>query len=166
MIKRSMLVTLLTILAVVASAQTAQAHFQGYSAVDGNEIRYEDYTQWNDALGIAIAGWQNLSGGVNIAPDTSSTTTDLQVVDYSRVDNRCGYYDPSGFIDVVALNNNYFNTYSTNDRRACMLHEWGHAHGLAHSYSTQAMDSCPVSSCGSAFITPQSHDRSDYYAIW
>lgn len=168
MIKRSMLVTLLAILAVVASSSTAQAHFQGYSAVDGYEIRYEDYTQWNDALGIAIAGWENLSGGVNIAPDISSTTTDLQVVDYAQNDGRCGFYDSSGFIDVIALNYNFFNPSSTNNRRACMLHEWGHAHGLAHSYSTQAMDACPTTSCpgGSAFITPQNHDRSDYYYLW
>lgn len=74
---RSMLAALFTVLVVVFSAQSAQAHFLGYYAVDGNEIRYEDYTQWNDALGIAIAGWENLSSGVNIAPDTSATTTDL-----------------------------------------------------------------------------------------
>ncbi len=115
-----------------------------------------------------MAGWENLSGGTNIALDTTSTTTDLQVVDYAYPDGFCGYYDASRYIDVIKLNGNYYNTASTTNRRACMLHEWVHAHGLAHSYNTQAMDDCPVSSCtcGSAFTTPQSHDRSDYYALW
>lgn len=65
-----------------------------------------------------MTGLENLSGGVNIASDTSATTTELQVVDYSAGDGRCGYYDPSSFIDVVALNNSYFSTASTNNRRA------------------------------------------------
>jgi hypothetical protein len=37
---------------------------------------------------------------------------------------------------------------------------------LAHSYDNQVTDDCPVSACGSAYTSPQSHDRADYYQIW
>jgi len=66
----------------------------------------------------------------------------------------------------MALNNYYFNGYSTANRPACALHEWGHAHRLAHSYDDQVTDDCPVSACGSVYTSPQSHDRADYYQIW
>lgn len=64
------------------------------------------------------------------------------------------------------MNVYYMAGYSNRDRYACTLHEWGHAHGLAHSYDNQAMDNCPVSACGSAYIAPQYHDKSDYDGRW
>jgi hypothetical protein len=47
-------------------------------------------------------------------------------------------------------------------------HEMGHAVRLAHSYSSQVMDPCPVSTCysGGTYTYPQSHDKSDFYGIW
>lgn len=65
---------------------------------------------------------------------------------------------------MLRLNDFYFNGATTANRRACMFHEWGHAHGLAHSYSTQVMDSCPV--CPTAYTVPQSHDVADYNVLW
>lgn len=148
-------------------ALPAYAHFLGYDSVDNGEIRYEDYTQWNDALNHNIAAWENLSGGVSIAPDSAFTNADLEVRDYRNDDGRCGYYTTRSGADLINLNLRFFDGYSTTNRRACMTHEWGHAHGLAHSYTSQVMDSCPVSTCNSTVpTTPQFHDREDYYYLW
>lgn len=171
MLARRSLVALMTVASLfVVGSGTASAHFfLGHDSVDGNEIRYEDYTRWNDALSVAIAGWENLSGGVSIAPDSATTITDLQIGDYDSGDGRCGYYGDRGGADIINLNRRYFDSYSATNRSACMLHEWGHAHGLAHNTSNnEAMDDCPVSTCtgGTAYTSPQSHDRSDYYYLW
>lgn len=151
----------------------AQAHFSGRYSVDRStnppEIRYENYTKWDDATTVAIAGWENLLGGVNIAPDTASTISDLTVEDYySSADGMCGVWNQAVAADWLSLNDYYYNRYTTLNRRACALHEWGHAHGLAHSSDNQAMDDCPVSTCpgGTAYTTPQDHDRVDYYYLW
>lgn len=154
-------------LATGAAAGPAYAHFLGNDSVDGREIRYEDYSRWDDAHNVGMAGWENLAGGVNIAPDSWSTVTDLEYRDYSSSsDGYCGYWTGRTGADLIALNNHYYNGATTTNRRACAIHEWGHAHGLAHSYSDQVMHSCPVSSCGSTYTVPQSHDRSDYNYLW
>jgi hypothetical protein len=149
-------------------APPAHAHFLGNDSVDGSEIRYQDNTQWNDALNHAIGSWEGLTGGVNIAPDAWNTVNDLDIGDYTNTsDGRCGFWQPRTGEDYLRLNGRYFNPYSTSDRRACMTHEWGHAHGLAHSYTDQVMDACPSSWCNSpAPTTPQDHDRADYYYLW
>lgn len=162
--------TLLTALAVgaltVSVPGVAYAHFLGNDSVDDMEIRYQDASRWDDSHNNAMSQWEGLSGGVNILPDSSTTINDLQLSDYSANDGLCGYWQPSFGEDDLRLNNDYYNGASTTNRRACTLHEWGHAHGLAHSYNDQAMDDCPVSACGSAYTSPQSHDRSDYYYLW
>jgi hypothetical protein len=114
----------------------------------------------------AIREWEQIPGGVSIAGDIASTYTDLELRDYSANDGRCGFWDASVGADVIKMNRYYMDDYSVRNREACTLHEWGHAHRLAHSYSDQAMDDCPVSSCGSTYITPQNHDRSDYNGVW
>ncbi|MFB6722531.1 hypothetical protein ACFCV3_20305 [Kribbella sp. NPDC056345] len=134
--------------------------------MDGTEIRYEDYTKWDDARSAGEARWEELPGGVNIAPDTAGSVTDLEIRDYNANDGLCGFWDGRSGADVLKLNDHFYNGYGTIDRRACALHEWGHAHGLDHSYDDQAMDDCPVSSCGSVYNEPRPHDRSDYDHLW
>ena len=145
-------------------APAASAHYLSEDSVDGNEIRYEDSTQWDDSRTWAIARWNELPGGVSISPDDAWVVADLQISDYSANDGYCGFWDGNTGADDIKLNNYYYNGYSTGQRRACTLHEFGHAHRLAHSYSTQVMDPCPV--CSTYYTYPQSHDKSDYHAIW
>lgn len=164
--RRLSFVLLVVCLALLGGVSSAAAHFLGEDSVDGNEIRYEDYSKWDDAHNNAMAGWENLTGGVNIAPDAWNTVTDLELRDYNSNDGRCGYWDGRTGADLLALNDYVYNGYGTTNRRACGIHEWGHAHGLGHSYDDQVMDDCPVSACGSTYTTPQSHDRSDYYYLW
>jgi len=144
----------------------ATAHFLGEDSVDGREIRYEDYTKWDDSRSWGEARWEELPGGVTIAPDSAWVVADLEIRDYSANDGYCGYWDGRTGADLLRLNDSYYNGASTTNRRACTLHEWGHAHRLAHSYNDQVMDDCPVSACGSVYTYPQAHDKSDYNSYW
>jgi hypothetical protein len=171
--KAAFLCTTAVMATTFAFGTPAQAHFLGRYSVDRSttppEIRYEEYSKWNDAIAVGIAGWENLIGGVNIAPDIASTISDLTVEDYySSADGLCGVWNQAAAADWLSLNDYYYNRASTLNRRACALHEWGHAHGLAHSSDSQVMDDCPVTSCpgGTAYTTPQNHDRVDYYELW
>jgi hypothetical protein len=149
-----------------AGVGIAGAHFLSEDSVDGREIRYEDYTKWDDSRTWGEARWEALPDGVTIAPDSAGTIADLEIRDYNANDGRCGYWDGRTGADLMALNDRVYNNYSTTNRRACTLHEWGHAHRLAHSYDNQVMDDCPVSACGSVYTYPQSHDTADYNQIW
>lgn len=165
---RRVVLVLVTTLGCLVTLQlgVAAAHFLGEDSVDGREIRYQDNTTWDDSRTQAESRWEALPGGVNILPDSATTINDLDIGNYSANDGLCGFWDGKVGEDVLRLNNSYYNGASTTNRRACTLHEFGHAHGLAHSYNDQVMDDCPVSACGSVYTAPQSHDRSDYASLW
>lgn len=159
------------VVAMILIATPAYAHTTSISAVDSStsppEIRYTDGTQWNTALSHAIAAWTGLPGGVAIYPDTIWTINDLEVTDYSSSGSGyCGYYLWNVAADNLKLNNAYMSGFSSSQRKACMTHEWGHAHGLKHSYVTQVMDACPTCSNPTVYTTAQSHDKVDYDAKW
>lgn len=166
LIRRLSLVFVGVLLFLASATGGANAHWLGEDSVDGRDLAYEDYTRWDDALNWSIARWEEIPGDVNIFPDNAGSITDLEVGDYRSDDGRCGYWDGLAGADVLRLNNRYFDGYHGNDRRNCMVHEWGHAQGLAHSYWDQVMDSCPVEACGRSFDRPQGHDRSDYDYSW
>jgi predicted Zn-dependent protease len=150
-------------LAVLIAPLTTFAHFLGNDSVDGREIRWEDYTAFDDARGHAISTWNNL-GRVNIAPDTWSAVADLEWRDANRSDvSWDGMWSARSGADLIQLNAYFLNGYTSFKRRAVAAHEQGHSLGLAHSYSDQLMNPC--STC-SGYNTPQAHDRSDYYALW
>lgn len=147
---------------ILGLAPPANAHFLSWDLVDGREIRYNDYTKWDDARSQAASTWNTL-GSIYIAPDIASTIADLSIYDYTRDDGLCGLTNSDG---KMFFNDRYFNTATSTKRRACADHEMGHALGLDHSYTTQVMDPCPVCSNPSYYTTPQSHDVSDYRQKW
>lgn len=157
------------ILALVATTllptTPAHAHFLGYSAVDGREIAYDDFTQWDDARATAIRVWNDL-GSIAIVPDGSFTYADLDIQDYNSNDGRCGFYRNQSGADEINLNNFYYPGYNGGQRNACMSHEMGHALGIDHSYTDQVMDPCPVCYNSLIYVAPQPHDISDYRYLW
>lgn len=164
--KRPLAVALISVCLVAVGAPVASAHFLGEDSVDSGEIRYSDSTQWDDSKSWAIARFNDMPDGVNVAPDDPWHIEDLKISDYSANDGLCGWWDGNTGADDLKLNNSYYSGATTTNRRACTLHEFGHAHGLAHSYSDQVMDPCPVSSCGSVYNYLQSHDQADYNSLW
>lgn len=152
--------TLLTFLL----ASVAAAHFLGYSAVDGREIRWTDSTVFDSPRSYAIGKW-NAEGRISIRADAWNTVNDLNWRDARRSDvSWAGLYTHrSGTAqeDLITFNRHYVDGYSTSRRNNVALHELGHALGLAHSYSGQVMYAYV-----STITTVQSHDRADYRALW
>ncbi len=54
-------------------ASSASAHYISGDSVDNGEIRFNDQTQWDDARVWAKDRWNDLAGGVLVAPDTATT---------------------------------------------------------------------------------------------
>jgi hypothetical protein len=167
-VRRPLTVALITVCLFALGAPGAAAHFLGEDSVDGGEIRYGDETTYDDSRTWAINRYNDMPDGVNVAPDDAWNVEDLAFSDYNANDGNCGYWDANTGADDIKLNTDYYGGASQSNRRACTMHELGHAHRLAHSYADQVMDDCPVSSCagGSAFSYLQDHDKSDYNDIW
>lgn len=128
----------------------------------GAEIAWEDYTQYDSARIWGIDRWKAL-GRVNIKPDDAVSITDLEYEDYySSTDGYMGYWQ-QWYVgaDLIAFNR-YNMDQQSNCQRWTGVHELGHALGLGHSYRGQVMNSY----CEPTIQSPQSHDRSDYYALW
>ncbi len=151
-----------TLVSLGAVAPAAVSHFLSNDSVDGREIRYEDYTVFDDARIWARDRW-NALGRVKVAPDAWNTVTDLEIGDYrDSGTTTVGYWQPRTGADALKFNRHHLDGYSTGRRRNVSLHELGHAHGLAHSYCTTQVMCYHVNDNQS----PQSHDRSDYYTRW
>jgi len=148
---------------LILGASSADAHFNDWDSVDGGEIRYEDNTQWDGARTWSIDRWNGL-GSVSILPDSATTIADLEIKDYSANDGLCGKAGPRTGADQLSLNNSSFQNYNYDQRKACMLHEFGHTLRLEHSYADQVMDSCPV--CTTYYMYLQGHDVGDYRQVW
>lgn len=106
-------VLVIAVLCLVA-AQPATAHFfpPGVDSVDSStspaEIRYQDFTNKDTARQHAAEKWEELPGGVNIAPDNGSTIADLEWMDYNRDDGNCGYWLQNPGADNIKLNDHYW----------------------------------------------------------
>jgi len=166
---KARLVACIMALLSIGASTPAQAHLflpPGDTAVDGNEIRYGDSTQWDVARNHSIGVW--CYAPIIIAPDAWNTYEDLTFRDVNGSDyGWAGYYQPSTGTDDLYYNTWAFNQFSTARRNAVAAHEMGHALNLAHNDMSpfQLMNSLIAYSDGSV-NTPQSHDVQDFNERW
>lgn len=143
----------------------AYAHFLGYSAVRNRGIVYQDKTRYDTEMTHAIRQWNGL-GSIRLTADTLFTLEDLEWRDYSDCSSRyIGYYQYDRlFSDDIAFNVCRMNEVSPLWRRHTAGEELGHALGLDHSFCGQLVD--PTCDGSTKVDTIQSHDESDYRALW
>ena len=145
----------------------AEGHNLGHDSVDDCEIRWEDETQYDTARIAAHNAWEALKGNdncVDLAPDTSTTVTDLQWQDWAGNDPGWGglyFYRPVG-ADSIYLSEHWMDQYSTCRQKKTAMHELGHAHGIQHHGLTgnvMYITNLPLCNLGS-------HDIADYEDLW
>ena len=163
-----------TMIAVGLLPGIALAHLQFANSVDTStnpaEIRYLDGTGYDGARIWSIDTWNSV-GSINIAPDNSSTVADLEFQTDASDVGLCGKYIPYATVadDIKYYKPQWIN-YTDSQRKACAVHELGHALSLAHNSDdlTQAMDPCPVCVAGAQTLTtvPRAHDQYDYHYKW
>ena len=167
-------IALLAQLVLLLSAGAASAHFLIPDSVNDEtgEMRWEDYTRYDEARRYGIGQWNRL-GGVPILRDNAGTPTDLVFRDYRDCGTATvGYWEPKDRADFINFNSCYMGKVSVTDRRASATHELGHALRLAHPSGANASEKWRKSSimyyCSSCvpFSTPQAHDKADYREIW
>jgi hypothetical protein len=159
--------TLQALLLIIVGAGTASAHPLGYDSVDGDQIIYKDKTRYNKELNFAVRQWNEL-GSVSIEKGGNRQPgTDLVVRDYRNCkDGLFGYYEQKKGADVIGLNSCTLNKnkYDAVDRRGTVVHEMGHALGLADNNLCNRSIMCGHGQ--TPFDTPQKHDVHDYYRLW
>jgi Matrixin len=139
----------------------AAAHWFGWDSVVNNKIDYVDSTDYDDVRNWARDRW-NAVGDVDIGLDTGWTNSDLIFHDVNNAAvSWAGLYTPTTAEETITFNDAFMLGYSTERRRHVALHELGHALGLGHSYTGQAMQSFV-----GTIEYPQSHDVYSYDYLW
>ncbi|WP_041425221.1 hypothetical protein [Thermobaculum terrenum] len=127
----------------------------------GGKMIYLNYTRYGGAVSHADSTWSSL-GKVNIYPKPSNSSNwNLTINEYNQNDGLCGKYA----LGEIKLNVYYFANYNDWNRKSCVSHEFGHALGIGdhdEEYNCIAL-LYKVVGC---FISPQSHDKKDYYDRW
>jgi parallel beta-helix repeat protein len=135
------------------------------SSVDsGDSIHWEGGPGYLDEWYYSLDTW-NALGNVDIATDTAFTVLDLTVSTTSRSDvswagawsNDPDLLDP----DTLTLNTYYMDSYNSARRKNVILHELGHALGLAHSYLGNLLNYSVTET-----TSVGSQDSSDYNYLW
>lgn len=119
---------------ISASMIHAATHYvQGYSAVDGREIRWGGSTKYSNQWNKAIDTW-NALGKINITPDTFWTIEDVRVIDINRSDGKWAVWAGGYEYSTRSVYLNEYNLAGDNsyEIQNTTTHELGHALGLDH----------------------------------
>lgn len=157
---------------MLASATPARAHDWPFgNAVDSSanpaEIRYTTSSKYRSAVSNAIGDWNDLPGGVVIAPDNSSTVNDLEIFDVNSSDSYSGqyFYQPGG-ADNLKFNTRILDqsSWTTCYESKVALHEFGHALDFDHNALSWAESIMPQGKRCQSYLG--THDKSDYAGRW
>ncbi len=161
-------------LVLLLSVGAASAHYLIPDSVndESGEIRWKEYTRYDDARNYGISQWHRL-GRVPIVRDSANTPTDVVFRDFRDCGSgTVGYWQPNAGADFINFNTCYMNKVSTLSKRASATHEVGHALRLAHPSGSRKSERWRKRSimyyCSTCvpFSAPRTHDKNDYRGIW
>jgi hypothetical protein len=114
----------------------------------------------------AIGDWNNLPGGVVIAPDTATTIKDLEIFDQYSSDSWVGYFYWNPGADNIKFNKRVLDmsTWTSCYEAKVALHEFGHA--LDFTHNSIAWDGSVMRTGKRCQTYLGSHDKSDYANRW
>lgn len=127
------------------------------------EIRYQDHTQWDEALDWGTYQWIRL-GTIKILPDVWNTWQDLDVEDIDASDLGQGRWIPSIGSDTIQFNSYWFEQWTLASwfpKHRVGVHEFGHALGIGDNSLLSVM--C-TPDCAEYEL--KSHDKFDYFNRW
>lgn len=141
-------------------------HYIQVDSVDGNEIRFENRTRYDQAWGEGRGEWNALNR-INIAPDAAFNNTDLIVGDNDRCEAVwAARYTPqggSGSPDYIHANVCFFKDFSLKKKRYAFMHEIGHALGLGDHESYGYYNILMYYTFNDVVLErPSQHDVDDY----
>ncbi|WP_370019682.1 matrixin family metalloprotease [Planotetraspora sp. GP83] len=146
--------TLLSCMGVTTAAYAATHYLLGYSSVDCGEISGRDNTVYNATMAHAHTVWDR--GCVAIAQDGPFTSADVLWADETNSavswDGEYRHHAISTD-EIISIGTTWIRTVSSTSELVA-AHEFGHALGLAHSYSGQLM-----AASGFATNTPVSQEN-------
>lgn len=149
---------------MVLADHNTTTHLLCWDNVSNGASIYVIYSRYTTAITHADSTWSAL-GKVNIRPRAAGENYfDFYWEDYTNTtDGLCGYAH-SG-LATIQLNTHYMDPADDWHEKSCSAHELGHEiaigdHGVG--YSTTALMYGHVG----RFISPQQHDKDDYYAKW
>jgi hypothetical protein len=155
-------VGLLVVCFSIVPGPAAYAHTLGDDSIDGSQIRWEDYTKWDSARVNAITDWNNV-GCITMAADTWTSITDLEFRDFDDSNtSTTGYWQPRVGADRIYMNDYWMNLNTTAQKNHNMLHEVGHAVGLAHNTRSDSV----MKQGRLNFNDLGAHDISDHRAMF
>lgn len=168
--RKAVAVIFIAALLVGALPGVVSAHLQAANSVDTSlsppEIQYTKQGNWQSFQQWGLDRFDALSP-VNIRAYTACCN-DLALSSDTTDNGLCGRYWPYlPGADIIELYDPAYQAFNTSQRRACAVHEVGHALSLGHhSGGSSVMDPSPASYNPSIFTTLQSHDISAYHQKW
>lgn len=115
--------------------------FWEYDGVDGlNKVDYTISSAYTTEVAYAINEWNKL-GVISFQLDTSSTTNDVEILDYYDSEDDAPLAVTTYRLILamtVKYNTYYFETMTQNERIKTVLHEFGHVLGLGEFTSLES----------------------------
>lgn len=140
-------------------------HLLEHDGVYNGESRYMNNTYYYDSISHAVSTWNGLGKVKIFAPSPySGGYYDFTWEAYSSsTDGLCGY--SNAYYGYIKLNTWWNDPASDWNRKSCAAHELGHQLAIGDHGAGYGETALMYGHVG-RFISPQQHDKDDYYSKW